>query len=150
MVVRRAKKNRKFLGSRRWGVGNIKNARGAGGRGGVGALARLRKHDWTYYTAKAPELIRKKGFAPWRRGRNRLNEITLDRINIMAQKKPGEINLEGYKVLSNGALDKPATIKASAFSKAAVEKIEGMGGKAVVISKQQAPSIEREANSKRV
>lgn len=138
MVIRKAKKNRKFLGSRRWGVGNIKNARGAGSRGGVGGLARLRKHDWTYYTAKAPELIRKKGFAPWRR--SRLNEITLERINTMASKQAGEINLEGYKVLSNGALEKPITIKATAFSKTAVEKIEGSGGKAIVIAKKVAPA----------
>ncbi len=77
MVVRRAKKNRKFLGTRRWGVGNIKNARGAGGRGGVGDIGRLRKHDFTYITAKAPWMLRKKGFAPT--NRRVLEEITLSK-----------------------------------------------------------------------
>lgn len=137
MVVRRAKKNRKFLGTRRWGVGNIKNARGAGSRGGVGGLARLRKHDWTYYTAKAPELIRKKGFAPWRR--SRLRSISLREVSSMlkAQGAPGsraELELKGYKVLSNGALEGAAVIKADAFSKAATEKIKRAGGQAVVLS----------------
>jgi large subunit ribosomal protein L15 len=127
MVVRKQKKNRKFLGTRRWGVGNIKNARGAGSRGGVGGLARLRKHDWTYY-------IRKKGFAPWKR--TKLNEITLERINKMAD-KGGEITLDGYKVLSNGSLEKPTTIRATAFSKSAVEKIESSGGKAIVLQVQE-------------
>jgi large subunit ribosomal protein L15 len=148
MVVRRAKKARKFLGTRRWGVGNIKNARGAGGRGGVGALARLRKHDWTYYTAKAPELIRKKGFAPWKR--SRLNEITLERISAMeSASKSGEVELDGYKVLSNGTLSKPIVIRATAFSKAAIGKIEGSGGKAIVIAKRvNGPAKTTEASAK--
>ena len=132
MVVRRAKKNRKFLGTRRWGVGNIKNARGAGDRGGVGAINRMRKHDWTYITAKRPDLIRKKGFAP--RSRTEYREINLDQISAMLKNQnKSELELKGYKVLSNGTLSSKATIRASRFSEKAMEKIKETGGSAVLI-----------------
>lgn len=39
----------------------------------------------------------------------------------------------GVKILAGGTLTKKLTVKASAFSKAAVEKIEGAGGKAEVV-----------------
>ena len=40
---------------------------------------------------------------------------------------------EGVKILGNGELTKKLTVKANAFSKSAVEKIEALGGKAEVI-----------------
>ena len=40
---------------------------------------------------------------------------------------------DGLKILSNGTLSKKLTVKASAFSEAAKEKIEAAGGKAEVI-----------------
>lgn len=128
MVVRREKRNRKYLGTRRWGVGNIKNARGAGDRGGVGR-AGSRKHNWTYMTSHAREEMHQKGFEPW--NRSRLDQITLRQINNMAEGK--EIELRNYKVLSNGSINKPVVIKAAGFSKAAAEKIKAAGGEAIVI-----------------
>ena len=41
--------------------------------------------------------------------------------------------LAGIKVLGNGNLTKKLTVKASKFSKSAIEKIEAIGGKAEVI-----------------
>lgn len=41
--------------------------------------------------------------------------------------------LAGVKVLGNGELTKKLTVKASKFSKSAIEKIEAIGGKAEVI-----------------
>ncbi|MGC8648676.1 MAG: uL15 family ribosomal protein [Candidatus Micrarchaeia archaeon] len=134
MVVRKQKKNRKFLGTRRWGVGNIKNARGAGDRGGVGEIGKLRKHDFTYITAKAPWMIRKKGFAPIHK--TNIKEITLKKINIMLMnsKEPKPtIELKNYKVLSNGTLEKPAIIRALKFSEQAIKKIKESGGEAIVM-----------------
>ncbi|MCL4385860.1 MAG: uL15 family ribosomal protein [Cyanobacteria bacterium] len=134
MVIRKEKKNRKFLGTRRWGVGNIKNARGAGDRGGVGKVGKLTKHDFTYITAKEPWLIHKKGFPS--RKKVTFKEISLKTISAMLEsskeQKPS-IELKNYKVLSNGVLEKPAIIKASKFSKQAVIKIKDKGGEAVVI-----------------
>ena len=40
---------------------------------------------------------------------------------------------DGVKILGNGELTKKLTVKANAFSKSAVEKIEALGGKADVI-----------------
>ena len=40
---------------------------------------------------------------------------------------------DGVKILGNGELTKKLTVKANAFSKAAAEKIEALGGKAEVI-----------------
>ncbi|MDE1869033.1 MAG: mitochondrial large ribosomal subunit protein uL15m [Candidatus Micrarchaeota archaeon] len=128
MVVRHAKRNRKYHGTRRWGMGNIKNARGAGDRGGVGRGGI--KHKWTYVTAKAPETIRTVGFKPWRRTKPK--EITLREINRMIHAGKA-VELNGYKVLSNGEITKAATIKATAFSKSAIEKIKSAGGEAVVL-----------------
>ncbi len=129
MVVRKQKRNRKYLGSRRWGVGNIKNARGKGDRGGVGR-AGARKHKFTYMTSKARDQMHKKGFHPWKQ--SRLNEINLMQISGMAKEK-GEIELRNFKVLSNGTLASPIKIKATKFSKVAAEKIKAAGGEAIVI-----------------
>ena len=45
----------------------------------------------------------------------------------------GKMMPYGLKVLGNGELTKPLTIKAAKFTKSAVEKIEKVGGKAEVI-----------------
>jgi ribosomal protein L15 len=76
MVVRHDKRKRKYFGTRRWGVGNIKNARGKGGKGGTGKAGR--KHKFTYINDKHPELIKTVGFGPW--NRKRMREITIKEI----------------------------------------------------------------------
>lgn len=127
MVVRNKKRSRKYLGSRRWGAGNIKNARGAGDRGGVGN-AGARKHNFTWMTAKAPWLIKRKGFTKW--NSKKLQEKTLAQASAMKEGSDGYIDLRGYKVLSNGELDRAVKIRASGFTKRALEKIKQAGGEA--------------------
>ena len=130
MVLRSKKRYRKFLGTRRWGGGNIKSRRGKGSRGGVGKGGA--KHKWSYTVKYARETIGKTGFKPWQR--KTLEEIDLYSISTQAEaSKEGKptIELKGYKVLSSGTLAKPAVIKATAFSKKAMEKIKGAGGEAV-------------------
>jgi large subunit ribosomal protein L15 len=130
MVIRKEKTNRKYLGTRRWGKGNIKNARGKGDRGGVGKGGR--KHKWTYITAKTPELIRTVGFKQWHP--RKLKEITLFRIErMLINESKSTLEFRNYKVLSNGTLSKAVTIKASGFSKGASEKIKSAGGEAIKI-----------------
>ncbi len=129
MVVRKESKNRRYLGSRRWGAGNIKNRRGKGSRGGVGKSGK--KHWFTYIVKYAPERIRQKGFSSW--NKKVFKEINLDKVSKLARNskdaKP-TIELRGFKVLGNGSLAKPAVVKASAFSKSAEEKIKSAGGEA--------------------
>ncbi|MGD0510709.1 MAG: uL15m family ribosomal protein [Candidatus Micrarchaeaceae archaeon] len=132
MVVRQEKRNRKYLGTRRWGKGNIKNARGKGDKGGVGKGGK--KHKWTWVTAKAPETIRTIGFKPWRpRKPKEINLRIINELVIKSKEAKATIELKNYKVLSNGSLSKPAIIRASSFSKSALEKIKSAGGEAIKI-----------------
>ncbi|MCL5262289.1 MAG: uL15 family ribosomal protein [Candidatus Marsarchaeota archaeon] len=130
MVVRKEKRNRKYHGTRRWGVGNIKNARGAGDRGGVGVGRR--KHRFTYFTAKEPWMIGRKGFTKWKP--EKLEAVTLDEVSRIAAKSGSNtVELRGVKVLSNGRLESGISVKASAFSKKAIDKIKEAHGEAVKI-----------------
>ena len=56
-------------------------------------------------------------------------------VDIDALVKAGVLknSFDGVKILSNGTLTKSLTVKATAFSKSAKEKIEAAGGKAEVI-----------------
>ena len=56
-------------------------------------------------------------------------------VDLDALKKAGLVKkaYDGVKVLGDGELTKKITVKAAAYSKAAKEKIEAAGGKAVVI-----------------
>ncbi len=56
-------------------------------------------------------------------------------VDIDALKKSGLVKkeLDGVKILGNGEITKKLTVKANAFSAAAKEKIEALGGTAEVI-----------------
>ena len=129
MVLRLKKKDRKFLGSRSWGGGNIKNRRGSGDRGGTGRGGK--KGKFTHTVVYEKESIRKVGFSPWKR--RSYSEINLEDIsrNIEKLKKGNDIVLRGYKVLSMGDIKEPVKISANAFSKKAEEKIKAAGGEAI-------------------
>jgi large subunit ribosomal protein L15 len=129
-MVLRIKKTRKFLGSRRWGAGNIKNARGAGDRGGVGKGGR--KHKMTFLNVYDKESLIHKGFAPLKRRELMIMDLTAisKKAATMQEQKP-TIELKGYKVLGDGKLAKPVVIKADGFSKSAERKIKEAGGEAV-------------------
>lgn len=72
-------------------------------------------------------------------------EFQVVNLKDLTRLNPGEITAEALKaaglvrssrvpvkVLGNGTIDKPYTVKAAAFSKSAVAKIEAAGGKAEV------------------
>ncbi len=56
-------------------------------------------------------------------------------VDVEALVKAGIIknSFDGVKILSNGTLTKSLTVKATAFSESAKEKIEAVGGKAEVV-----------------
>ncbi|MCQ2548009.1 MAG: 50S ribosomal protein L15 [Clostridia bacterium] len=56
-----------------------------------------------------------------------VTQAVLEELGVVKQVK------DGIKILGNGELTKKLTVKANAFSKTAVEKIEAAGGKAEVI-----------------
>lgn len=128
-MPRKEKRSRKYLGSRTWGGGNVKNRRGKGSRGGVGWAGRT-KHRYTLVTAIGKEYFQEKGFVSRKPKLKILNLFAVNRIIEKENKQ--DVDLTGYKILSEGEISKPATIYASAFSKKAIEKITKAGGKAVV------------------
>ena len=60
------------------------------------------------------------------------NGATVD-INALVEAGVVKGSFDGVKILSNGSLTKSLTVKATAFSKSAKEKIEAAGGKAEVV-----------------
>lgn len=136
-MARRIKsKKRKYLGNRTFGGGNTKNRRGKGNRGGV-SRAGFHKHKWLH-TIKFEGTRQKdrgiKGFFnPTRRN---LKEISLRELSgkiAAGEFKPDSqgvysITLEGFKVLSSGSVGVKLAVRATGFSKKAVEKIMAAGG----------------------
>ena len=85
----------------------------------------------------------KRGFNnPFRKIYNVINIETLNRfddnteITVEFLKEQGvikKVEKNGLKILGDGSLEKSLTIKATKFTKTAIEKIEAVGGKAEVI-----------------
>jgi large subunit ribosomal protein L15 len=129
-MVLRVRKKRKYFGTRRWGAGNIKNRRGSGDKGGVGRGGR--KHKMTYLLVYERQSLAHKGFSPFRR--KELKEIDLNSISKKIQESNEQrpvIELNGYKVLGDGRVERPVVVKASGFSKTAEKKIKDAGGEAI-------------------
>ena len=129
MARRIISRKRKHYGNRTFGGGNTKNRRGKGCRGGVGR-AGWHKHNWlrTIKSGEHKQLVH--GFTSVR---PRLKAVTLGELSqgISEGKfKGGVIVLKGVKVISNGDLRHKVTVKATAFSKKAIDKIRAAGGEA--------------------
>ncbi len=88
--------------------------------------------------------VPKRGFTSRLKWRHQIINIrTLDRLDkdtIVTPEKLKELNIvknidSGIKVLGEGELSKPMTVKAHAFSKKAIEKIKKAGGKTQIIKR---------------
>lgn len=68
---------------------------------------------------------------------SRLASLGIDNISPEVLLDKGVINKKGIpvKILGNGEIDKAVSVKAHAFSKSAIEKIEKAGGKIEIIGK---------------
>ena len=64
---------------------------------------------------------------------NRFEDGTVVTPELLIETGLLKKQLDGVKVLGNGELTKKLTVKAVRFTKAAIEKIEALGGKAEVI-----------------
>ncbi len=64
---------------------------------------------------------------------NRFDEGTEITPELLKERGVIKKTGDGVKILGGGELQKKLTVKANAFSKSAVEKIEAAGGKAEVI-----------------
>lgn len=70
---------------------------------------------------------------------SRLASLGIDNITPEVLLEKGAINKKGIpvKILGNGEIDKSVSVKAHAFSKSAIEKIEKAGGKIEIIGKEK-------------
>ncbi|HQC54621.1 MAG TPA: 50S ribosomal protein L15 [Clostridia bacterium] len=60
-------------------------------------------------------------------------DTVIDADFLLSNRVIGKIEKDGLKVLGEGELTKPLTVKAAKFSKTAIEKIEKAGGKIEVL-----------------
>ena len=87
---------------------------------------RLPKRGFTNYTRKEYAIVNLETLNKFEDGAT---------VNAAALKEAGIIKkeLDGVKVLGNGAIEKKLTVQAAKFSKSAVAAIEAAGGKTEVI-----------------
>ncbi|OIO41534.1 50S ribosomal protein L15 [Candidatus Pacearchaeota archaeon CG_4_9_14_3_um_filter_31_7] len=152
MKIKKRNKSSRRMGRRTCFWGARKKHRGKGNKGGKGMAGSGKRADQkkTLIISKyGKTYFGKFGFKSIQQKKNRkLKEINLQDIEKMIDyfKKKGlvkeskdnvEINLKGYKILSDGELTKKLIIKASGFSEKAIEKIEKKGGKAIRISEEK-------------
>jgi len=145
MRLKKRKKVSRHRGSHTHGRGFKKKARGSGHRGGVGMAGTGKRADQRKtlvlnlpkkYFGKRIALRR--GTVPKKLDVINLAQITekLDSFvkkGITKESKGAyEINLKGNKILGLGDLNKKITIKASAASKSAVDKIKKAGGDIII------------------
>lgn len=126
-------KKQRQRGKRTHGWGSQKKHRGGGSRGGRG-LSGLKKHKRTWMVKNAPKHLGKKGFKSLtdRKIKPKQKVINLREVNKFLDGKLKELDLGnlGYdKLLSTGELSSPISIKVSAYSAKAKEKVEAIGGK---------------------
>lgn len=115
-------------GSKTHGYGSKKKHRGKGSKGGKG-YAGLKKHKKTWMFKYESGHFGKRGFKS--KTGQKIKAINLRDLQKVAVGNEVNVKELGYdKVLGIGELKKPLVIKASYFSKKAVEKIEKVKGKA--------------------
>jgi len=137
-VTRKLRKIRKKRGSRTQGYGRVGQHRGGGQRGGHGK-AGLHKHKWSYTLKHEPDYFKKDRFkSPT--GRKEDNIVNLKELEEIASKLTPRrkkrnvkvlIDLEemGYdKLLGEGKITIPVSVKVPSVSETALRKIEEAGG----------------------
>ncbi len=140
------RKLRRKAGNRSCGRGSHKKNRGAGNRGGKG-MAGTHKGKYTWVVKYAPRYFGRYGFKLPEGLRNIYRSINIGELDEIASELLAEgiaresddgieidITVLGCKkVLGKGKVTRNLVIKAPRFSETAVEKIEGAGGKAVIL-----------------
>lgn len=124
MMTKKRKKVSRHRGSHTHARGFKKKARGKGHRGGIGLSGTGKRADHKKNLKLHPfgknKTLRKKIST-------KLKVINLRQIADKFKGKT-EINLEDYKILSEGEIKEKMIIKASAASKSAIDKVKKVGG----------------------
>ena len=145
-MIRTKRKINKQRGSRSNGGGCTKKRRGAGNKGGKGK-AGMRKQHWTWTVIHDPDHFGKHGFKRPQKMIKKINTVNLSYLEEHAEdlvargkaSKEGDafvidVTELGYdKVLAKGKITKAFKISAPQFSASAIEKIEELGGEAILL-----------------
>ena len=145
-MIRTKRKINKQRGSRSNGGGCTKKRRGAGSKGGKGEVGMGKPH-WTWTVIHDPDHFGKHGFKRPQKVINKINAVNLNYLeehadDFIAQGKASkegdaiviDVTELGYdKVLAKGKITKAYKISAPQFSASAIEKIEELGGEAIIL-----------------
>ncbi|WP_405320199.1 uL15m family ribosomal protein [Methanobrevibacter thaueri] len=145
-MIRTKRKINKQRGSRSNGGGCTKKRRGAGNKGGKGK-AGMGKQHWTWTVIHDPDHFGKHGFKRPQKMIKKVNAVNLNYLEehadeLIANGKASQegdvividVTELGYdKVLAKGKITKAYKISAPQFSASAIEKIEELGGEAILL-----------------
>jgi large subunit ribosomal protein L15 len=133
-MKRKRKKSVKMRARTTHGYGLRKKHRGAGSRGGRG-MAGSKKHKKVWVIKNMPGHLGKSGFKSLsQRGISPgVKAINIrDMLRLAGKEKTIDLDKMGYdKLLGTGDIKHAITVKATAFTKLAAEKIEKAGGKII-------------------
>jgi len=147
MKVKKRTKSSRYRGRHSHGRGFKKKARGSGHRGGVGMAGTGKRADQKKtlvinlygndYFGKDKTLRR--GNSPAKLKSINIKDIETNLQSFikkgmakLGKDKNYELNLENYKLLGDGELKTKLTIKASAASQSAINKVRKSGGEIIV------------------
>lgn len=105
-----------------------------GGRGMAGSGKRADQHKTKIINIYGNDYFGKGGVTSRSTKKDKRDRINL--FDIQNKYKPGEVNLEDYKILGSGEIKDKFTIKAKEASKSAIEKVEKARGKIVLSSEE--------------
>ena len=125
-MIRTKRKINKQRGSRSNGGGCTKKRRGAGNKGGKGKAGAGKQH-WTWTVIHDPDHFGKHGFKRPQKMIKKISAVNLKYLEEQADK------LIAQKVLAKGKITKAYKISAPQFSASAIEKIEELGGEAIIL-----------------
>ena len=145
-MIRTKRKINKQRGSRSNSRGCTKKRRGTGNKGGKGK-AGMGKQHWTWTVIHEPNYFGKHGFKRPQKMIKKVNVVNLNYLEEQADKliEQGKASKEGDaividvtelgydKVLAKGKITKAYKISAPQFSASAIEKIEELGGEAIIL-----------------
>lgn len=152
----KAKKSKKQVGKGMGthGRGARKAGKDKGHKGGLGMAGsgkRADQHKTKIINMYGNDYFGKSGVTSRSTKRDKRDRINL--FDIQNKYKPGEINLENYKILGEGEIKDKFTIKAKEASKTAIEKVEKAGGKVILPEKkkksEKSESSEKESSEKK-
>ncbi|MFA5857142.1 MAG: uL15m family ribosomal protein [Candidatus Pacearchaeota archaeon] len=159
MVVKTKKKRKatKWRGNTTYGHGARKKWKKSGHHGGVGMAGTGKRADHKkslVIKLFGNNYFGKQGVTSRSSAKKRNKDINVGDIETNLEslmKKYGngkELILKEYKILGEGEFKEKLTIKAKAFSKSAMEKIEKAGGKAITLGEKESKEEEVEKVTK--